>query len=387
MNWRALLKSDVSNLLHGGKEPPIRASWRGPVYLPRGRTWFARLNRRDSDLLLLTRQLSTIVSANADLVGGIESLIADAPKPKLKRVYRALVIDLSTGAALAASMRKRIRFFPAFYCDLVEAGERTGNLTQTFAQLIQHFEVKRRTNATVKGWLAYFTIVLILQAAVGAFLCIKVFPVYDEILTDFSTSISLFSLRTEWLFALLDVILAILAVSLVYRIARRGHVFRLVAGRVALSLPLCRTLLVRRNLAHASFVLERLLAAGVPLDRALEDAAGLDVNPLYRNAFRRLAARVVQGEALHHAMASEDRRLFPAMVSAAVLLGENSGSLPEAFGRVARLYNREVIKIARVAAQFLMPLGLALPVAISLFFALTCFGFNATIINAMIDQL
>ena len=98
-----------------------------------------------------------------------------------------------------------------------------------------------------------------------------------------------------------------------------------------------------------------MLAGGVPLDTALDDAASLDINPIYADLVRRVHARVRAGQTLRDALARE-RLLVPRSFRALVSVGESSGLLPEAFGRIGGLYKRDVLKRNKILADTLGPL-------------------------------
>lgn len=396
MDWRTLLKIDLGALLRGRGEDEVPDGWRGPRYVLKGGPWYARLSRRDKDLLMITNQLAAFVRANVDLVGGLESLIPSAPRRRLKQLYLALVIDLSTGFPVAGSMRKRSRFFPPYYCDLVQAGEDTGTLAESLAQLAAHLEEKKTTHGTVTGWLTYVLLLLALQSLVVSFVLVKVFPVFDDILAEFSYGRTgglrflgnlVDFLDSRWYFIVVDLGLIVAAVYVVHRLFRARGYFDYFVGRVVTGVPGLRVLVFKRDLAHVSLVLEKLLGAGVPIDRAFEDAAALDINPVYRRALRRLARRVAEGKTLHDAMEREDRRLFPATFHGTVSIGESSGLLPDAFGRIGRLYQREVVKVRRVAVRALMPLCLALPAAVVLVITAAGFEFNTILIEIILAEM
>jgi type II secretory pathway component PulF len=125
--------------------------------------------------------------------------------------------------------------------------------------------------------------------------------------------------------------------------------------QLALWVPFLRGVLIRRDLAHLSAVLGRLLMAGAPLDRALESSALLDVNPRYKQSLMRVQGKVLQGHSLHEALDFERAVLPPSFVGL-LALGEAGGRLPETLMQVAGLYRREALRSARVLLDLAAPL-------------------------------
>jgi len=393
MVWRKVLKTDLGNALRGGKPAAVTDRWRGPRYVP---MFVPGRFRWQQDLMLVTRQLGGFVGANVDLVRGLEALVSGAPKRRLKRLYRTLAHDLAGGESLAAAMRKRSRFFPRYYCDLVQAGEDAGTLESTFAELNDELGRKGAARATVTGWLAYVLVLLAIQVFVASFLLIRVFPVWSEMFGDFGYSLPgparvLISLADTihrgWPTGCMAIAALGIALAVVRRLLRARGRFDEIVGRLFTLIPPLRVLVVKRDLAHASLVLEKLLAAGVPLDRALEDAAALDLNPVYARLLTRLGKGVSAGTSLDEAMRRESRLLLPASFRALVSIGEHSGLLPEAFGRVGRFYQREVVKVRRVLARALMPLSLAVPAGVVLLVSLSWFVTYGSLVDILLDQM
>ncbi len=389
MIWRKILQTDLGDALRRRTQPASPGAWRGPRDF--------MIDRRHRDLMVVTKQLEGFVGANVDLVGALEAVAAGATRRRLERLYHALANDLTIGSSLAGAMRKRSRFFPRYYCDLVEAGENTGTLERTFAELSDYLESRKTTpGESVAGWLTYVLAVLMIQAAIAAFILIKVFPILYEIGEDFGGSrpvevsfvIALGDFVQSYWWVLLDGLFSAVVIWLFVRhLLRARGLFDEAVGWIVSGIPALRALLAKRDLAHISLVLERLLGGGVPLATALEDAAALDINPVYARVLRGLARRIFEGETLHNAMEQESHKLLPASFRGLVSIGERSGLLPEAFGRIGRLYQREAIKTRRVLTQGLMPLCLAVPVSVTLLVALTWFATYAALMDAFLAQI
>ena len=387
MNWRTAMRTDLGALARGGREPVRRGGWPGPrAFLP---------GRRHCDLALLTKHLESLVGANVDLVGGLDALARNAPR-RLARLYHVLSNDMACGASLAGAMRTRSGFFPRYYCDLVESGESTGALKETFTGLNDYLENRRGGRDTVSGWSAYLVFLLLVQGLLVTFLALKVFPVFMEINDEFGFegpgSIHLVNLIGNFLFrywwVVLDAAISAVVVVLVVRYLLRSRgLFDDAAGWLVAHAPFLNVLLVKHDLAHVSLALERLLAGGVPLDRALEDAATLDVNPVYARVLKRLSRRVFEGDTLRDAMARESRSMLPASFRGLISIGERSGLLAEAFGRLGRLYSQEAAKTRRVLAQGLMPLFLALPASVVLLITYWFFAVYGGLLDGMLGQL
>jgi len=396
MNWRDIGYIDVVSLLRGDKPPRVtlpvwarlshrqraskppqfvarvpREPWAGPVYLRRG-AW-----RRD--LIAVTRQLNAIVRSNAPIVGGLEAAALDAPTNGLESIFVAMQHDISSGLSIAEAMRKRPRFFPRFYTDMVKVGEDTGRLDETLSQLTESVLRTSTFHNTISIYMLYVGAVFLTQCLITFFLLIKVLPMFAGTLADFEQeppapflALNVFgNYLVSWRW--LPILIAVCVAIVVWRLLplRRGFLSAGL-GRMLIWIPLLRTILVKGNLARVAFALEKLLEARVPLTDALEDAASIEVNTLYRATLLRIKSRVHDGETLDSAMEKEPS--IPASFRGIVSIGESSGLLPEAFGRVAHLYEREAAKVSKILLDVLAPIGVVAIGCLTLFVALAWFA-------------
>jgi len=378
MNWHDILYIDLWSLLRGDRPPrkgvPIWARWlTGPtarelVFRIRRRSWrgpwYVRKAAWHRDLTHVTSQLAAIVRCNAPIVEGLEAAALDAPNTRLEDVFLALREDIASGLTIAQAMAARPRFFPRYYVDLVRAGEETGTLYERFDSLRETIARARSFREHIRGWIAYLVLIVTLQCLVASFLLVKVVPTFVAVLEDFGAQAPRSSQAlidtSNWMAQHWPIVAAYAGVTLVlWRLARwfqrRRGLFDRTLGGMSICSVVFRGTVAKRNLGHIATVLDALLAGGVPLDTALDDAASLDINPIYADLVRRVHARVRAGQTLRDALARE-RLLVPRSFRTLVSVGESSGLLPEAFGRIGGLYKRDVVKRNKILADTLGPL-------------------------------
>ena len=382
MQWRDLLRLDLGALLAGRvivtqkeKKPEaevepdrsllaviLDATTRvllSPALLLR------RVRRTGRDLALahLTDQLARIVACNAPMVPALDALAYDAPSSRVLVPLLNLRDGLEQGLTLSMAMRGQPRSFPRYYCDLVQAGENTGSLHAVLADLALGLAETARAVGRVRAMVAYLVMVLVICGAITAFIGVKILPVFAEIAQDFGSDLpwtvkilvsvlDQFSWQSEAFWVGLWFLVLVAAVVL-WRGRRHSAVVHF-RTRVALALPFFRRVLIQTNLARASRILERLVAAGYPLDEALESTAEADINPIYTEALARMSDHVRHGNTLQQALELEGR-LFPASFRGIVSVGESSGRLAQWLGRAAHFYDRQTHKIVHVALSTVFP--------------------------------
>ncbi|MCK5558645.1 MAG: type II secretion system F family protein [Candidatus Hydrogenedentes bacterium] len=411
MNWRELFSIDVASLFRRGQSPRLAPTmflrrWRKrrkaePPKLVFRRAewwpgpWYLRRKKWRRDLLSVTGQLAAIVRSNSPMIGGLEAAALDAPGAGLQDVFLVLRDDIESGLSLTEAMLRRPRFFPRFYADLVKVGEETGKLYGTLTELNDELLETMVFRDIFRIYLLYITIVLAAVCSVQALLCTRVVPVFAELLANFEAEVprstaaliafSNYVVCGGWRTILVTVCLVAIAGNILHRLLRRRGMISAAVGRLLMCVPFLRSIVVKRNLAQAALVLEKLLAGRVPLDAALEDAASLDISPIYRATMRRLGKSVQNGETLNAAM--EKERLLPASFRGLVSIGESSGLLPEAFGRIALLYRREAIKTGKILIDVLTPAGVVVLGCLTLLVTLSVFAMHVEVMKVLIASI
>ena len=382
MQWRDLLRLDLGALLAGrvvvtprAKKPEAEVESDRSLLaeILDGTTrvllspalLFRRVRRTGRDLALahLTDQLARIVACNAPLVPALDALAYDSPNSRILVALLNLRDGLEQGLTLSEAMRGQPRFFPRYYCDLVEAGENTGSLHAVLTDLALGLAEAAQAAGRVRAMLLYLVMVLVICGTITAFIAIKILPVFAEMAADFGFDLPW---TVKKLVSFVDLVLwqsqvvwvgawALVLVGAVFLWRGRRHpTIVQVRTRVALALPFFRRVLIQTNLARASRILERLVAAGYPLDEALESTAEADINPIYTEALARMSDQVRHGKTLQQALEIEGR-LFPASFRGIVSVGESSGRLAQWLGRAAHFYERRTHKMVHIAVSTVFP--------------------------------
>jgi len=381
MNLRDLMHLDLGALLRGKVEvgPPSQLWRRRPLLgrvanvllLPLRLVGDSLLRRRP--LRIVTEQLARIVACNAPLVPALDATLVDLPYRRARRSLYRLRGALAAGNTLSDAMKRQPYFFPRYYIDLVHAGEDTGTLSAALKNLIDLLTESERLRRAFVLPLSYLATLLVFSGMITTFLCVKVFPVFGEVLNDFGSSplvgmprpLQMFIRFGDRFLALMRwaglssartaaELVAIAVVLLAFWLVWRGGFIRLAANHAALRIPLVRRLVIKSNLSHVARIMEVLLKAGYPVDEALDTTATTSILSVFTSVLERLRDRVRQGESLSAACERESR-LLPSSFRGMVSLGESSGQLPDSLGRIADHYEREVITAGMVASRFILP--------------------------------
>ena len=382
MSLRDILQTDLGAIVRGPRDDEPRGRshvWPGPIYV--------RLQRWRRDLLLVTEQIAAIVQANAPLVRGLDAAAMDAPNGNVEAMLLTVRDDLAAGESLADAMALRPRFFPPYYVDLVRAGERTGRLCECLrdASDIVRRMVDHRSHK-MQFW--YPAILLFIHVLLGAFMIVKIYPVFVEITEElhgegfFPTwiRVSVTYIQERYPFLLAVAALAAIALLIGPRVMR----YRL--SGIGLYVPFWRQIARKKHLAQVVHVLRTMLRADVTLDRAMAECAVLAVPRSYRRALAEATDRVEAGESLADAL-GHFPRLFHRPFRDLVRLGERSGRLPEVLDRIVTLYDAQTVKVQRIVVDYALAACVVSVSVLTLGATMLIFQLNVTLVQSILEQL
>lgn len=289
------------------------------------------------DVAELTRSLAALLQAGVPLSRALSTVTTITPGA-LTPVIDDLRGRIARGESLGAAIASHPRVFTALYAGVVRAGERSGNLSGSFAALAAQLDREERLRARLLAASIYPLILAVASAAAIAVLVLYVLPSFAELLEGARATIPR---STATLLAMAEGVRGswpILLGVVVSVGAALGLGARTESGRRSLASLLLKTPLVgalRRYTLAARLgrVLSVLLAGGAPLLSALEDTQQSLADPVARDAVGRIRARVRDGTALNVAIG--ETGLFPPLLPRLVAIGEESSRLEEFLGRAA----------------------------------------------------
>jgi type IV pilus assembly protein PilC len=268
---------------------------------------------KTKELVIMTRQLSTLIDAGLPLLRSMNVLIAQQKPCKLRDILRELASDIQSGSTFSEGLAKHPKQFDRLFVNMVRAGE-VGGMLEVVLQRIATFMERRAALARrVKGAMIYPIAVLLIAAGIVAFLLVKVVPVFAEIFEEFGGDLPA---PTKFLMACGDFMvykwwLLLVVISWTHHHHQvpssiRGVVRRF-NDRVALKMPLIGDLVTKVAVARFARTLGTLITSGVPILQALKITR--DHRQQRDHEGRGQGARQHQGRRHHRRAAGRDQGL------------------------------------------------------------------------------
>ena len=307
----------------------------------------ARLRERvtPTDVMLMSRQLYTLLRAGVPIMRALSGLQESATNPALARVLQEVRGDLESGKELSAALRRHPQVFSAFFVAMVRVGEMTGHLEEVFLRLAQHTEFDIEMRGRVKSALRYPTFVIAAMIAALLIVNIWVIPVFAQLYEGFhaqlpplTRALIAFSNFTIGYWPLLAA--SAIAAGVGFRLWVATPRGRYVWDRTKLRFPIAGKILVKATLARFARSFALSVRSGVPLVQALSVVARVVENEYIGSRIEPMRDGVERGESiLRTAIATG---VFSPVVLQMVNVGEETGALDELMLEIAGMYERDV---------------------------------------------
>jgi general secretion pathway protein F len=310
-------------------------------------------------LAVWTRQLAGLVSAGLPLERALSTLAQEAETPRQRDLVSALREEVNAGATFAKALTQHPREFSAIYLAVIAAGEQSGHLERVLESLADDLQTQQALRNKLLAATLYPAIVSVVALLIVFFLLTYVVPQVAQVfssnqqalpwLTTFMLGVSAL-VQAVWLWVLLCMVVG----AWWLRFALRQAVFQKRFDAMWLQLPLIGRLSRGYNAARFASTLAMLVAAGVPILKALQAASETISNAAMRHDAQEAYTMVREGAPLASALAQHAR--FPRLLVMFARLGEQTGTLPTMLQRTAQQLSLEVQRRALQLATILEPL-------------------------------
>ena len=136
------------------------------------------------DIVIFTRQFSTMINAGLPLVQALDILSTQSEAPALKETCRQVVYDVESGNTLADAFQKHPKAFNDLYVNMVAAGEAGGILDTILMRLAVFMEKNDALVRKVKGAMIYPGVIMSVAAIAISVLLIFVIPTFQTMFAD-----------------------------------------------------------------------------------------------------------------------------------------------------------------------------------------------------------
>lgn len=303
---------------------------------------------RLKDLVIFTRQLSTMISAGVPMTRSLATLQAQAGNKYFQTIIATIAKDIEGGMALADALSKHPTVFSEVYINMVRAGEAGGILDEILKRLATQVEKDATIRKKIKSASAYpvvilgitiiafFAIMIVVMPKLGAI--IKdlggpdaQLPVYTQIMLNLSDF-----MRSNAILLFGSIFLAVFLIRRYIKTPKGKYRFH----SLLLRLPVIKTIITKIAIARFARTFASLMSAGVGVLDALQVTGAAIGNKVIEAELKDAAKAVRNGKQLSEPLSQSAH--FPPIVSQMLSIGEETGQIDTILLKVADFYEEEV---------------------------------------------
>ena len=333
---------------------------------------FSRPNSKD--VVIFTRQLSTLIDADMPISEGLRTLAKQTEKPTFRKIIAEVSEAVEAGSSLSNALSKHPKLFSSFYINLVQSGEASGKLHESLLYLAEYLEKSRSTNSKIRGALAYPAFLVFSLDVVTLIMVIYVLPQLLSIFEEAGVQeLPVTTRMLIWVTNFINTYLYYLVIGLLTTIYLSWSYIRTSAGRewldnIKIKFPSLGVVIRNLYLARISESLSTLIKAGIPILEALKITSELVGNENYKKIILAAEENVRGGGTMSEILVKHEE--IPPLFASMVAIGEKTGKLDFMLEHLSKFYKSESDTTINSIAQLIEPmlvliLGFAVAILVS----------------------
>ncbi len=297
------------------------------------------------DLILFTRQMYSLMKAGVPMVRSFTGLIQSTRNLQLVQVLKDILSKVESGRDLSSSMGGHSNIFSTLYISMINVGENTGRLEESFFRISHYLEREKETRERIKAALRYPIFVIVAIAIAIAIINIFVIPTFSELFTKAGVELpwqtKLLMATSAFFVQWWPFMLAALFGSIIgFNLYIKTEPGRYVWDRFKIRIPLAGDIIRRATLARFARAFSMALTSGVPLIQALTVVSRAVDNEYIGEHVLNMRTGIERGEAM--TKTATQTKMFTPLVLQMMAVGEETGQVDEMMTEVADYYEREV---------------------------------------------
>lgn len=300
----------------------------------------------EKDLIVFTRQFSTMFTAGIPIVQGLDILSNQVENTTFRGILAQIKNDVETGSTLADALKKHPAVFDDLYANLVAAGEAGGVLDTVLLRLSGYIEKSMKLKKKVKGAMVYPVIVMSVAALVIGVIMVWVIPIFSNIFGEMGVPLpgptKLVIAMSKFLAGIggLSILVGIASTIFGIKKYRKTESGRKKTDGILLKMPLMGDILRKVAVARFTRTLGTLISSGVPILDGLDICSRSAGNKIVEEIIQNVKNDVSTGKTLAEPLSKTD--IFPQMVVSMINVGESTGALDQMLTKIADFYDDEV---------------------------------------------
>ena len=340
----------ADQLLNTGITPvEIRFSRRASEHTKPEISFWQRLTQEKKvgavELMLFSRQMYTLLKAGVPIMRALAGLQESTHNPAFSAMLQDLRESLDSGRELSTAMRRHPKIFSAFYVSMIQVGEMSGMLDETFLRMFDHLEFERDMRERIRTAMRYPSFVIIAMAIAIVIINLFVIPAFAKVYAGFHAELPLVTrMLLGFSGFMVDYWMLMLAMTAGAVMGFRFYINttdgRYKWDRYKFKLPIAGDIILKATLARFARSMALSFKSGMPILQGLNVVGMVVDNEFMRSRIEQMRDGVERGESILRT--SSAAGVFNPVVLQMIAVGEETGDMDGLMFEVAGMYEREV---------------------------------------------
>lgn len=315
------------------------------------------------DLMVLCKQLSTMIKGGVPLVRAIETIAEESSNKRLQGPLIEIAHSIREGDALSASLKKMPHLFSPLFIAIVEAGEKVGAMDIMLERLSKYLLARDRINKKIIAALTYPAIIVAFfifsMLGVTLFLIPKFKDLYAGLgsklppITLFVFGISGFIIHNILIILIVTATIGFYLYRQIFKTKKGRYIF----DKLSLKIPIFGEVIKLAAIAKFTRTLSTLLEQSISVPESLELVGRTAGNSVIEEASLKAAKLILDGEKIPEAFRKAG--VFPSLMLQMSTVGVESGNLPDLLDKTADFYEDRVDAFVAAMSSLIEPILIA----------------------------
>lgn len=298
------------------------------------------------DMIILCLHLEQLSRAGVPVHEAIADVRDSTESTKLRDIMTDVLEKVKAGSSLSEALNNYPRVFNEIFVGLVAAGEKNGNLTESFVNMSNHMKWTNDLRRKVKKAMTYPIVLLVVMSGVIAILMVAVVPKLLKFITEQGFAIPIHTKALIWTseafqsswYLIFGVPIATFMIAMT--LYRTSEPFAYWMDGRLLKLPIIGKTVQKINLARFTHFFAVMFKSGINIPEALMAARNVVKNRVIKESVEVVHRSIVEGNNLTSSLRISNQ--FPTLVIRMFKVGEDSGNMNDAMINIKFFYDREV---------------------------------------------
>lgn len=331
----------------------------------------------NQDIVLFTRQLSSMITTGMTLIEALNILKQQNPKPQMENMIGDLVSNISEGGTFSQALSNHPELFSTVYIALIKAAESGGLLDKVMERLADNLEKSDNLKKQIRGALFYPMIIVV--GVIGVIIIMNIFvmpqlgTLYESLNVPLPLPTQIILSLSHYSVELLPILaVGIVIVVILFQRFKKSERGAEMIDKLKLKMPVFGEIERLSILDEVARTLSLIISSGTSIIEGLNITSNVAGNVLYKKALNESADLVEKGIPLSQAL--DNQNIFPPTLVQMVKVGEASGKIDDGLLRVSQYYERDVnlrIKTLTTSIEPFLIITLGVAVAFLIFSVIT----------------